>query len=333
MITTRHMQLEVELVRWILLIIAAIALVLAAATLAAADPMMEPRLLPGDMDKIAEPIPNVPMRPFFPEAAPARRFPPAEAAARVWLILDQHRQGRALEAIAGWEQLRLPNETDHWREMAMGAAYLQTGDLQLAMVHLETAGQLMPENPVVAYYMGLLRLEQAAAAVRVPDGLFAGRERLVAYTPQENKAVYEMLAMTELRKAVAGADAVQLDERLLGADEAVEEAFVVPRVGDLLTALGADNFAGKACMMLFGLHLDRGELIEAELNLDMAAATGMPTLYGYRDLAETYLTMGREADGLRTAKKDLRVNYPWLGQACKQLAEMTHDAARAMWVW
>jgi tetratricopeptide (TPR) repeat protein len=333
MITTRHMTLEAELIRWVLLIVAAIALVLAVATLAAADPMMEPQLLPGDMDEIARPIPVDSARPYFPETPPAREFPPAEAAARVWTILEHHRAGRALEAIVGWEQLRLPYETAHWREVAMGAAYLQAGDLKQALAHLEAARQTAPEHAVVAYYMGLVRLEQAAAATLVPDGMNFGRARLVAYTPQEDKAVYELLALAELRRATTEAADVRLDERLMATEMAMEEVIVIPRVGDLLAALGATNFAGKAHHMLFGLHLDRGELIEAELNLDMAAATGMATLYGYRDLAEVYLAVGREVDGARAVRKELRLNHPWVGEACERLAEMTHTAARAVWVW
>jgi hypothetical protein len=206
--------------------------------------------------------------------------------------------------------------------------------LQQALTHLEAAQQLAPQyHPVVAYYMGLLRLEQAAVNARVPDEMMRGQDRLVAYTPQEDKAVYEMLALTELRRATANAAQVQLDERLLGPDMAMEEVIVVPRVGDLLAALGADNFAGRAHHLLFGLHLNRGELIEAELNLDMAAATGLATLYGYRDLAETYLAMDREADALRAAKKDLRNNHPWVGEVCERLAQMTHAVTKEMWVW
>src|SRR5262245_45926208 len=158
MIATRHMQVEVELVRWMILVLAAIALMLAAATLAAADPGMPPRPLPPDMPKIARPIPPVdPAPPFFPEALPAREFPPAEAAARLWRILELARMGRAAEALAGWEQLRLPEQAAGWREVAMGAALLQLGDLKQAHQHLEVARRYAPANPLVAYEMGILR--------------------------------------------------------------------------------------------------------------------------------------------------------------------------------
>ena len=101
MITTRQMHVEVELLRWILLVIAALALVLATATLAVADPMLEPKLLPGDMDKVALPMPVEPARDSFPEAPPVTEFPPAEAAARLWTILEHHRAGRVLKALTG----------------------------------------------------------------------------------------------------------------------------------------------------------------------------------------------------------------------------------------
>ncbi len=44
MITTRQIHLELEFFRWLLLVLAAIALVLATAVLAAADPRVAPQL-------------------------------------------------------------------------------------------------------------------------------------------------------------------------------------------------------------------------------------------------------------------------------------------------
>jgi hypothetical protein len=63
-ITTRHMNAEVEFVRWTLLVAAAVALTLAIATaLAAADPMQEPNLLPDDTGVVAKPMMAAPLRP------------------------------------------------------------------------------------------------------------------------------------------------------------------------------------------------------------------------------------------------------------------------------
>jgi tetratricopeptide (TPR) repeat protein len=334
MITTRHMHVEAELIRWFILILAALALVLAVATLAAADPGMPPRLLPPDIAKIAKPIAAVdPAPPFFPEAPPAREFPPAEAAARLWRILELQRTGQAAEALAGWEQLRLPAETAHWRDLAMGAALLQLGDLKQAHQHLEAARQYAPANPLVAYEMGLLRLEQRAAVGRVPE-LFDRNLRLVAFAPADDRAVFEMLAIRELQDAIFRAAALRPDERLLPTDMNMEETFIVPCVADLLLAMGADNFVGKAHNQLFGLHLDRGELLAAELDLDAAVATGIAPLYGYQDLAEAYATANQPQFLTRLLRKDLEATEPRLVAACERLAQWTREAfTPGPWFW
>ncbi len=339
MVNSRHLTLEVELIRWMLLVVAALAMILVIATaLAAADPMMEPRLLPGDMGEVAQPmVPDNLVKPFFPEAPPgwnteAKDFPPAEAAARLWMTLQNHQAGHALQALAGWEQLCLPEEAAHWREIAIAAALLQTGDLKQAAMHLDLARNLAPDHAVVAYYTGLLRLEQAAAATRAPDG-YDGTLRMVAYPPMEDKAVFEMLARTELEMTIAKAGAVRLDQPLLALGPGEEEAVVIPRVGDLLAALGADNFVGKAHHLLFGHCLDRAELVAAEVHLDAAVATGVAPLYGYQDLGNTYLALDRHADALRAAEKDLRINHPEIGETWNRLSVATYQSVKGMWVW
>lgn len=336
MFATRHLQrvqLEVEFVRWLLLAITAVALALIAARLAAADPTMPPRLLPPEIAKIAKPIAAVdPAPPFFPEAMPAREFPPAEAAARLWRILELQRMGHTAAALAGWEQLRLPAETAHWRELAMGAAMLKLGDVKQAHQHLEAARQYAPANPLVAYEMGILRLEQRAAVGRVPE-LFDRNLRLVGFTPTEDRAVFEMLAIRELEDAILRAALVRPDERLLGTDINREEAYIVPCVGDLVTALGADNFVGKAHNLLFGVHLDRGELLAAELDLDAAVATGIAPLYGYQDLAEAYVNAEQPQMLTRLMQKDLDATTPWLRPACDRLIRWTREATADPWLW
>jgi tetratricopeptide (TPR) repeat protein len=335
MITTRHMQLEVELVRWMILVLAALALVLAAATLAAADPMTPPRLLPPDIARLAKPIaPTDAAPPFFPEEPPAREFPSVEAAARLWRILELQKTGCTAEALAGWARLRLPDEAAHWRELAIGAGYLKLGDLQQAEDHLQVARQLAPGNALVAYQTGLLRLEQRARVSRVPDELNGRKQLLVAFTPRENRAMYERLAVHEFQEAILRAPTVQPDERLLATDMNMEQAVCVPCVGDLLTAIGADNFVGKAHHLLYGLHLDRGELLNAEVDLDAAVASGVCPLYGYRDLAEAYVNAGQPQVLTRLMHKDLNAAEPWLRPACERLVQWTREAVTPEpWVW
>ena len=332
MLTTRHMSTELELVRWFLLVAAAIASLLAIATALAADATKEPRLLPNDMAAIAKPIMPEVVKPFFPENPPARQLPPAEAAARLWTILEHHRGGRALEALNGWDQVGLPVETAHWREIAISTAYLRVGDQNRAIFHLEAARQLNPDNAVLAYFTALLRLEQAAAVGRLPDSM-PKRDLYVSYTPWEDKALYQGLAIGDLETAIVWANEVRLDERLLAVDSLVEDIMIVPTAGDIIAALGADNFVGKAHHVLFGLQLKRGELGNAETHLDQAAATGIAVLYGYRDLAMEYLDDGRNADAVRVAEKDLQINNPWVLAFCERLTALVSGTAKTVWVW
>jgi hypothetical protein len=101
------------------------------------------------------------------------------------------------------------------------------------------------------YFMGLLRLEQAAMAGRLPDVPKRSTEWLVAYSPTEETTGYRMLAMAELREAITRAGDIRLDEPLLAADQSIDEPIIAPTVGDLLEALRADNFVGRAHHTLF----------------------------------------------------------------------------------
>ena len=180
------------------------------------------------------------------------------------------------------EKLAYPPQQPNWRKIAIGAAYLQAGDHDRAALHLEAARQFAPENAIAAYFTGLLRLEQATNVSRALDGM-PKRDHLVSYTPGEDKALYQMLAIGELEAAIVRASEVRLDERLIFIDSWIEDSMIVPTVGDLVAALGADNFVGKAHHVLFGLQLKRADLVVAEFHLDQAAATGIAVLYGYRD--------------------------------------------------
>jgi hypothetical protein len=81
------------------------------------------------------------------------------------------------------------------------------------------------------------------------------------------------------------------------------------------------------------LLLDQGRLIEAEVNLDAAAATGLATLYGYRDLAENYVELDQHADAVRVLNKELQINHPEVLRAWDRLEEMTKAAVKGIWVW
>ena len=128
--------------------------------------------------------------------------------------------------------------------------------------------------------------------------------------------------MEELNQAIATAHTIRLDQRLLAMDPRNEEAIVAPTVRDLLVALGAANFTGKAHHMLFALHLDAGDLADAEFHLDRTADTGLAVLYGYQDLGAAYLAVGDYAAQQRVAAKDLIAHCPWAAALVERLPEM-----------
>jgi len=339
-VNRHHLTLEMEVVKWLLLVAFAIIVALALATaLAAAEPMLdpmgEPARLPADVQLLARPMDAPPAKAIFPEDEFAYDLPPAALAARVWTILETQRAGLARQALAGWREIRLPGDADAWREVAMAAGNLTCGKLDRAAMHLDNARQYDNAQAVVAYYTGILRLEQAAAAARVPDEATDGMLRMVAYDPMPGtlgQTVLRVLARRQLEMAIARAAEVRLDERLVMAEPGLEEEFVVPRVGDLLVALEANNFAGKAHHLLFAMELDRGQLRQAEEHLDQAVATGIAPLFGYGDLAEAYLALEQPADALRATQKDMAANYPLLWEAGREM-KATLERMWDGWDW
>lgn len=307
--TTRSNSWETEFVHWLVLAILAVLLVFAVGSvLGAADPMSPPELLPAGIAAWAKPIPKEMPRPFFPELPPGQQLPTAQAVAQLWTILELHRQGNAVEALDAWDKLALCDAQRHWRQIAQGEAYLRMGDLAQAQRHLEAALQQAPGHAAARYFLGLVRLEQAAEAMRLPEGQ-RRVDRFVAYGPREDRRHFELLAIGDFEAAIAAAPALRPNDRLLTADEAMEESLVVPTAGDLMSALGADRLAGRAHHVLFGLELRELRLWNAEQHLRQAAQAELPVLYGYHDLMQAYAEQGQFAAAARVLWDGMRYGF------------------------
>jgi hypothetical protein len=76
-----------------------------------------------------------------------------------------------------------------------------------------------------------------------------------------------------------------------------------PTVGDLLIALGAENFKGQAHHTLSSLFLENGSLEIAEEHMDNAVNSGLANVFGFRDLATAYEKRGQHADAARANLK------------------------------
>jgi len=323
MLGQRHMHREVETLQWLVAVALAAALALMLVSQAHGDDVMGPvpGLLPNNMDQIAAPL-GGPLRELDsrPESDAL-----ATANAQLWAILQLQRDGRVEEAIDAWGDMPMPPEGEVWRYLALASAYLQSGDLEDAVAMLDGAERLEPDNAVLHYYIGVLRMQQAAGAPEWYDSKEDAAERLVCWIPAEltpnTRSLYQLAAITALQRAVERAPDLPRNQLLIGserndyADSAISR--LPPMVFDLLEAIGADNFEGKAHNMLGYLCLDRGWLEESEYHMDQAAATELTILNGYGDLGDRYALEGRHLDACRSYLKQLAHGGPIVDPATK----------------
>ncbi|MBP90616.1 MAG: hypothetical protein CMJ64_28555 [Planctomycetaceae bacterium] len=296
------MHQEVELLKWMLLLALAGALTLAFATgIAEANelrpPMDEPALLPGNIAELASPMSAEQTKPPVAEE---------DVSMKVWQAIDAQYHEDFDTAIVLWEAIQMPCETEVWKHVALGQAYLATDEVENATAALAMAEKLEPENPVVHYFVGVLRLQQAYLADEWNDAEGPRTTVLVAYPPHDvvpnTQSMYRLKAMMELEDAIKFAPQLHLYKSLVP-DAWPTEAAMAPTVHDVLLATRANNCAAKAHNMLGDLYLQRGSLEQAEQHMDAAVAGGLSVVYGYSELAEEYENAGRHSDAMRAYLK------------------------------
>jgi len=313
MLGQRHMHLEVEILKWLVVIglAAAIALALSAQVggSEAIGDVAVPSVLPPDMEQLAQPMEGV--------IATEPAAPPADELfawnLQLWSVLELHRLGQVEEAVGAWAETPLPCESEVWRYIALASVHLQSGDLRGAAEMLDAAEMLEPHNAVMHYYTGILRLQQADEAPEWYDAMGDASMRLVRWIPQQispnTRSMYQLAAMTELERALEMAPYLQRDQVLISPSSSGTELGAMPwmpaTLNDLLEAIGAGNFEGKAHNMLGGLCLERNWLEQAERHMDSAAESGLSIVYGYRDLGDRFELEGRHMDAVRVYLKDM----------------------------
>jgi tetratricopeptide (TPR) repeat protein len=226
----------------------------------------------------------------------------------IWDVLELQRRGRLESAIQGWGALRLPPSAGAWREIALAAAHLELANLPRAAAALTRAEQADPANAVVHYYLGVLRLEQAARAAEWYDAIEPQDVRLVTYPGSvgapNSKGGYRLAAAAEFEEALVLAAHLDRSKPLV-ADKGPSRG-AEPTVGDLLAALGASRFEANCHVILGDHYLHHGALEVAEQHMDEACTAGLHVAYGYRALAEEYETLGRHTDAARAFAKDMK---------------------------
>lgn len=298
----RPMHHSGQLGRWLaILALAAILSLLFATAVGAADlSNRKPALLPAEIHHWAQPM-------EVPVGAGVRAD--SGLAESVWRVLELHRTRKHEAAVAAWNELTLPAGMEVWRQLGLGQALLALDRFDDSEQALRQALTLRSDYGIGHYFLGVLRLQQSYLADEWLDASPARGTRLVSTTWRptlpRTKAQYEFEATAAFEAALAARATVCRDELLVPA-ELVGATALEPTVEDLLGALGADLWPGKAHNALSYLYLERGELEVAEGHMDRAVAEGMIAVYGYRDLGREYEAQGRHADAARAYFKGAR---------------------------
>ncbi len=318
---------EWELLKWAILVALASAIALGILTSVAgavgkraAD---APATLPAAIEQWASPMGT--------EAFDTEQ-PTVDVGWQVWQALELQHNQHYDAAITAWLRVEMPCETQVWKQVALGQAYLATGEIEDASEALLRAYDLHAGNPVVHYFLGLLRLEQAYVANEWLDAVGPRRAALVTFPPSfivpNTKSMYQFAAAMELEEALRLAPDLWADEPLVANDGAARVA-LEPTVGDLLLAVGADKFEAKAHNMLSYLYLERDALEMAEEHMDAAALGGLPII-GYVDLAERYVELGQHTDAARAYLKAMKDSPDKVGPARKAW-ENLRQAWQELW--
>jgi tetratricopeptide (TPR) repeat protein len=298
---------EIDVLRWLALLIVAGALaLLLVGTAMGTDGVRPPGLLPPDAPTTPLPYPSSDQ----PQLESLRD--PFGLAAELWKAIELQQSGNIDAAIATWEVIRLPHETEHWRLLMLGVAHMQNGNMPKALDALDDSKWRMPDNPLVYYALGLAALQQADVADEWYDALELDPFRLANYSPERvpmTRSMYRLAATMAFERAIELARYVDLDQTLLPAAWVLPEgnshsvALMVPRVRDAVAVFHGERFEGRSHLGLALLHMERGGLKHSELHLDKAADLGEATGEEFRELAEQYETEGCSADAMRANLK------------------------------
>lgn len=290
MFATRTIRMEWELLKWLAILALAATLAMFWAMRTAAAALPEPALLPEGI-QAARPMPTA-----------------VDPNVKLWQVIELQQAGQPEEALVMWNEVQLPHETEVWQHLAMGVAHLQLGQLDEAAEKLMLAEDLDPQNPVVHYYLGLLRLDQARQAHEWYDAI-GPAIRFAAHRPHlvapNTRGMYELVAMQELETAIANAYALDRGAILMLHNQTATLTLIPATAHDLMVALGCDQFAGQAHNVLGAMYLDRGATDAAEEHMDAAAEAGMAVVFGYEDLGAAYEQQGRHADAARVYLKGI----------------------------
>ncbi len=306
---SKHTYQEWSLMKWLAIVTAAgVRSIFLASQLAEGGDTpgkrSQPGLLPASIELEAQPLPAVAQDwepPLTREAMTGE----------IWTVLSDQHAGKLDSAICGWTGLRLPEETDVWRKVALAKAYLASDKLPEALAALKDSCD-GSSDAVVHYLTGLVRLRQASAAYEWYEAVGPRGTTYVAYVPAvvpNSRSMYKLAALEELTMAVELSSLTPLHRSLLPIDDSWisnPAAAFEPTVQDLLMAIGIEEYVDHSHVLLGALKLEKGLGRQAERHFDEAASHGYLVTSWYRRLGDAYVEQGQYRDAARVYLKDVR---------------------------
>ncbi len=278
MLVQRPVHLELEITKWIAVLVIATAfflgLIVSSAAAADTDSKTEPRLLPLDVHATAKP-----MLATDATSSPVVQLPTAVTSHRdniaVWDAIQQLESSVPKKDLADrWNNLAISSDAETWRQVVVGLLHMDEGQYAKAAKALMAAEKARADNPVAHYGLALLRLKQADSAWdRFPPRsvfrlavLRTATDDVDTSVAPNTKAMYEYVAMMELRRALRFADELDLNQRLLDTKwttppaEEIGSSMPLETAGvdDLLEALDVTDFERRADRLLGHLYLRQG---------------------------------------------------------------------------
>ena len=312
MIVRRELTAEHELIKWLMILALASALVLVYAARSASDDVVKSgRSLRSGIQRWAVPndLRQDPLAFEYNQGGdwgnPAERF---ELTVKLRQIVNDHRMNNHEQAMLSWQDLRLPLEAEVWRAVAMAASYMRTGDDWAARPYLKDADAVANDNAVISFLKAEL-IWREIQQEREEFGLMAG------YTSTGNQLDQQKirLAIDVYHKVLTQVTHVDTLAPIVpkhwGVREngSAETPVYPPTVGELLHVLRLSDYVAITHSRLGVLYERTGELENSETQLDKAAELGMDVSSQYLSLARSLKLIGKNAAAHRVFKKALEV--------------------------
>lgn len=307
MLVRHYERPETELIKWLLLLIAAsILLLFQVSALNGSDrdrDKSRPSLMPPAAVETAKPMEAF-IESYGGSAPTPRPDGMFETNYDITQAIEALRTNDEPErALQLWAEVRLPCDAEVYRYVALAVTHMRMADLPAAEQALNTALWYEPDNAVAHYYTGFLRLMQADETMESTAN--------VCWSDAWISESLKHSAVEHLKIAVERASLIRFEAPL------VEDSWVVPipyettmpmvsaTVFDLLTALRAEAFDANASDIVGRIYLLDGELADAEDWMDRASDLGVQVL-GYRKLSDAYSHRGLHLDAMRAELKSLK---------------------------